>query len=131
MNKKIIFLADDDSDDTEMFSEALLGIESDITFHCADNGREALQKLNELTALPHLIFLDINMPVMNGWQCLKVLKAEDRYKHIPVVMISTSTHPQDTTFAADLGAISYFTKPNNFKELTFVLEKLIALLDEN
>lgn len=131
MNKKIIFLADDDSDDTEMFNEVLLSLESDIIFHCAVNGREALNKLNELKVLPHLIFLDINMPVMNGWQCLKMLKAHDRYKQIPVVMISTSTHPQDATFAANLGATSYFTKPNNFKELTLVLEKLIAILDEN
>ena len=128
MEKKIFLLADDDSDDTEMFCEALASIDSTNVCHCATNGREALKKLNELTEMPHLIFLDINMPVMNGWQCLKTLKDDERFKQIPVLIISTSSHKRDIDIAADLGAKCYFTKPNDFNELTQVLKVIVANL---
>jgi CheY-like chemotaxis protein len=72
--EKNFLLADDDSDDREMFCEALLSIESTVICHTAVDSREALHMLDELAMQPHLIFLDVNMPVMSGWQCLKFLK---------------------------------------------------------
>lgn len=56
MDKKIFLLADDDRDDTEMFMETIAGIDNSIICHCTADGREALQKLDELTEKPHLIF---------------------------------------------------------------------------
>lgn len=124
MDHKVILLADDDSDDTEMFCEALADIDPGIICHCAINGRELLKMLNELSEKPQLIFLDLNMPIMNGWQCLKLLKEDERYKHIPVIMISTSSHQLEMDMAANLGALCYFVKPNSFNVLTQVLKAI-------
>ncbi|RFS16774.1 response regulator [Emticicia sp. C21] len=126
MNYKVILLADDDSDDTEMFCEALEIIDTSIVFHCAVNGSEALKKLDGLEDKPQLIFLDLNMPVMNGWQCLKLLKENEHYKNIPVIMISTSSHQKEMDMAAKMGAFCYFVKPSDFNELTQLLRVVVS-----
>jgi CheY-like chemotaxis protein len=128
MNQKIILLADDDVDDTEMFCEAIENIDKSIVCHCAVNGKELLNKLNALVEKPQLIFLDVNMPVINGWECLRMLKEDEKYRNIPVIMISTSSHKKEMDIAWDLGALCYFIKPNNFNELSEVLEAITANL---
>ncbi len=126
MEQKVILLADDDNDDTEMFCEALSNIDNSIISHCAINGIELLKKLNNLNQKPEAIFLDLNMPIMNGWQCLELLKEDERYTEIPIIMISTSSHYQEIEMAARLGALCYFVKPSNFNELTQVLQTIVA-----
>jgi CheY-like chemotaxis protein len=130
MDRKVFLLVDDDVDDTEMFIEALAGIDNSIKCHNAVDGRVALEKLNELDNNPNLIFLDINMPVMNGWQFLKIIKEDERYKQIPVIVISTSSHQRETTIALELGALCYLTKPNDFEILKNVLQLIVKHLDE-
>lgn len=129
MDQKLILLADDDRDDTEMFCEALATIDGSVICHCAENGRKLLEILHGLPEMPQLIFMDLNMPVMNGWDCLKLLKADERYKHIPVIMISTSSHEKEIETATKLGALCYFVKPNSFTELTQVLQAIIDNLE--
>lgn len=126
---KIILLADDDWDDTEMFCEALADIDENIICHCAENGDVALKMLKDHDKIPGIIFLDLNMPVMNGWECLKEIKQDERYKDIPVIMISTSSHKNDMETAASLGALCYFVKPNTFKDLKQVLELITSNLE--
>ena len=128
MDQKIILLADDDSDDTEMFREALADTADNIVCHFAVNGRELLDKLEKLNEKPQLIFLDLNMPVMDGWQCLKMLKTDPRHQHIPVIMISTSSHQREMDMAIDQGALCYFVKPYNFKDLKQMLQTITANL---
>lgn len=125
MEKKIFLLADDDMDDRGMFCEALEIIDNNIVCHAVSDGRDALHALNSLNTKPLLIFLDINMPVMNGWQCLEKIKADDRYNEIPVIIISTSSHQREMDIARNMGALCYFTKPLHFDELTDVL-RIIA-----
>ncbi|MBO9583933.1 MAG: response regulator [Flavobacterium sp.] len=127
--KKIILLADDDRDDAEMFCEALADIDQNIICHCAENGSEALKTLKKQDKIPEVIFLDLNMPIMNGWECLKELKLDARYKEIPVIMISTSSHKNDMDKAANLGALCYFVKPNNFNDLKQVLQLFASNLE--
>lgn len=129
MKQKLILLADDDRDDTEMFCEALAHIDNNIICHPAENGAELFNLLNDLKESPQLIFLDLNMPVMDGWQCLKLLKADERHKNIPVIMISTSSHRKEIDNAANFGAACYFVKPSNFNELKQVLRAIVASLD--
>lgn len=131
MNKKVILLADDDHDDTEMFCEALEKVNENIICHCATNGQEALDILHGLDEKPELIFLDLNMPIMNGWECLAVLKSDERYKHIPVIMISTSSHKNDMDRASSLGCIGYFVKPNNFNDLKDILLALTSNIGDS
>ncbi|MEN2487133.1 response regulator [Flavobacterium sp. B11] len=130
MGKKIILLADDDQDDAEMFCEALADIDKSIICHCAENGSEALKLLEKQEEIPGIVFLDLNMPIMNGWECLKRLKLNENYKGIPVVMISTSSHKNDLEAAANLGAVCYFVKPTDFKDLKKVLGSITSNLDK-
>jgi len=129
MNKKIILLADDDTDDTEMFCEALADIDENIICCTAYNGGEALKLLTELDEKPKLIFLDLNMPVMNGWECLKLVKKDNQYDDVPVIMISTSSHKNDIETASTLGAVGYFVKPNSYADLKHILHSITENLE--
>ena len=130
MNReKIFLLADDDVDDVILFCEALREIDPSIQCYTAHDGKAALDLLDGgLTHLPDIIFLDINMPRMNGWQCLVKLKDSEKYQGIPVLMYSTSTNQKDADMAVDLGALCFFSKPNEFNELKKVLEVIAANL---
>lgn len=120
----IFLLIDDDADDSELFREALEETDPQITLLCAGNGEEALKRLKE-PPLPSLIFLDINMPRMNGWECLKRLKQIPEYKCIPVIMYSTSSHQREIDIAVDLGALSFFTKPHSYSELRKMINQIV------
>jgi len=125
----MILLADDDTDDAEMFCEALAEIDESIVCHCSENGSGVLNMLKDQEKTPKVVFLDLNMPIMNGWECLKQLKQEERYKDIPVIMISTSSHKNDMDTAANLGAVCYFVKPNTFKDLKQALGLITSNLE--
>jgi len=131
MENKTILMADDDIDDTEMFCEALEDLSEDIICHCAINGNEVIEILRNLAEKPQLIFLDLNMPVMNGWECVKLLKEDDLHKDIPVIMISTSSHKNDIETALNSGAIGYLVKPNNFNDLKIVLHSITSNLGKD
>ena len=130
--RKIILIADDDSDDTDMFYEALMEIDPTTVFYRATDGHHALATLDKhQTAIPHIIFLDVNMPRMDGWECLERLKANDAYKNIPVMMYSTSAHQRDIDIALDHGALCFMTKPTQYNELKKILTEIVANLDGN
>lgn len=126
MTNKLFLLADDDIDDREMFCEALEGIDKNIICHTANDGSEALSTLKELPTPPELIFLDVNMPVMNGWQCLEQIREDERLSGVPVIIISTSSNQREIEIAQSLQAVCYFTKPHNFKDLIKVLSVIVA-----
>lgn len=119
-------LADDDNDDAELFAEALAAINPGILLEYASNGKILLDKIrNQKTGLPDIIFLDINMPEMNGWDSLTELKKHSLLKEIPVVMYSTSSTYRDMQAAKSLGANFFYTKPDSFRQLKMFLENLI------
>jgi CheY-like chemotaxis protein len=118
-----IFLADDDEDDINLFSEALNEIDSSIQFYSASNGKELLEKLRAGED-PHIIFLDINMPGMDGWEALENLKMEEAIKNIPVIMYSTAGLKLNGHKAVKSGAIAFFEKPSNFLILKEFLKQI-------
>ena len=130
--KKVLLLADDDIDDRELFCEALEFIDPSIICHLAVDGKEVFQILsnNELVK-PQLIFLDINMPGMDGWQCLSRLKETSEYRDIPVLVYSTSVRQTDANTAIELGALCFFAKPNSFSELKNILKVMVDNIDNN
>ena len=128
--EKIFLLADDDMDDTLLFCEALETVDETVTCYCATHGQEALEILAK-EKLPDLIFLDINMPRMNGWECLKRIKQNTAYANIPILVYSTSSHPKDINTALDLGALCFFSKPNNFDDLKNILEVIVKHVDKD
>lgn len=120
---KKFFLADDDQDDTDLFHEALRNIDKSIELYSAQNGKEVLKKLTQQAA-PEIIFLDINMPEMNGWDCLVTLKKNHELKDIPVVMFSTSSASINGKKAIEAGALGFLEKPSSYIKLKDFLEQL-------
>jgi CheY-like chemotaxis protein len=119
LNKKFL-LADDDADDADIFCEALNVVAPLMEFHTVENGLELFELLAK--DRPDIIFLDINMPVMDGWDCLRKLKANAEYRSIPAVMYSTSSAKKDVDMAYSLGAALFLTKPESFSRLSKILE---------
>ncbi|MDB5192346.1 MAG: response regulator receiver protein [Segetibacter sp.] len=127
MNKDLyLLLVDDDEDDKAIFAEAMAEIDHSIKCSLAANGYEALQILKDQKRLPDLIFLDLNMPRMNGKQCLTRLKQSDELKNIPVIIFTTSTSPEDMEETKNLGAAHFLIKPSNMKELRKALEIIFS-----
>lgn len=122
---KHIFLVDDDEDDQLFFLEALREVDDSIEFTFAENGKKALSKLRELIQLPDIIFLDINMPELNGFECLKEIKKCARLRTVPVIMLSTSVSLHDMTYSKELGAEMFYTKPSSYTKLRDLLQKII------
>jgi CheY-like chemotaxis protein len=120
-----ILLIDDDDDDQLIFKDALKEI--DFTCDClfANNGLEALAILANEHEIPAIIFLDLNMPLMNGVEFLIHVKKEKSLANIPVVIFSTSNNPADKEQMLSLGAKLFITKTSNFKLLK---DKLADLL---
>lgn len=128
---KKLLLADDDSDDAGLFCEALLEVCPDASCFLANDGNEVLDKLPDMTELPDLIVLDVNMPLMDGWECLTLLKSNPEYQDIPVILYSTSSRPQDNQRARDLGAIFFYTKPEKFGDLKKFLKMVVQNFDKD
>jgi CheY-like chemotaxis protein len=126
MQRKVL-LADDDIDDAQIFKEALEAAGCDTVFLHASTGASVFSLL-EQGHLPDIIFLDLNMPVMNGWQCLAKLKNSDLYKDIPVVMYTTSSNQRDYEIAIDLNADGLITKPSRPKLLSNILKTIVCSL---
>lgn len=125
-------LVDDDIDDTELFTEAVESVDASVNCLNAADGREALAKLSSKTQRkPDLIFLDINMPVMNGWQFISRLKDDEKLKEIPVIMYSTSSKMTDFKTALDSGALCFFTKPDSFTTLKNILRIVLEHLNND
>jgi CheY-like chemotaxis protein len=102
---------DDDEDDKEIFCLALQNADPSINCVVASDGREALALLKDRSLVPDFIFLDLNMPVMNGKECLKEIRKQGHLNHVPVIIFSTSSADRDKEEAKALGASAFITKP--------------------
>jgi CheY-like chemotaxis protein len=122
-----IFYADDDPEDCELFTEALKQIDPDVKTIIAKDGREALAFLENTRELPEYIFLDINMPLVDGKQCLIEIKKSLKLRNIPVVMYSTTSDTNEIREYYRLGAHDFLIKPNNFGTLCESLESIFTL----
>lgn len=124
MNK--IFLIDDDEDDHFFFKEVIESINPALHCDTATDGKIALDKLNATTYLPDIIFLDLNMPVMNGFDFLIKIKKENRLRKIPVGIFSTSNILRDKELTKEFGAQFFLTKPNDFHVLRENLQQILS-----
>ena len=93
----------------------------------AEDGRKALDVLEANIENVDLILLDINMPVMNGIETLEAIKADDRFKEIPVVMVTTETSRASIVEAIKMGAANYVCKPFTQEELTTKMVESIGM----
>ena len=123
-----ILLADDDEEDREIFTEAIREVAPQVEVNMAVNGQQLMHMLNaQDTPLPHIIFLDLNMPIKDGHECLSEIRSDQRLKHIPIIIYSTSTSREhiDETFKS--GASFYMPKPDSFRDLKTLAKKVISL----
>ena len=124
----IITLADDDEDDRLFFTDAFEELKIKTAVNTVNNGKELLDFLNHPeTVLPNIIFLDLNMPIMNGIDCLKEIKQNEKFKDIAIAIYSTSSSDKDVENTFVLGANVYIKKPSNFNDLKKVLSEVVII----
>lgn len=119
-----IFLTDDDPDDQMLFQEALAEADPTVQYSSAHDGVDALEKLQTATTFPDLVFLDVNMPKMNGIDCLKELQKSERLRSIPVIMYSTSSYYKKECL--DNGAADYIEKLDDYQKLCTTLRQILS-----
>lgn len=118
-------LIDDDVDDHEIFKLALETVDKSILCVCIDKSRYAIEKLKaDASFIPSIIFVDINMPVMNGPECFTEIKKMEHLKDVPVIFYSTFADAAKINTMKNLGAVGYFEKPADLDVLTEKLSEL-------
>lgn len=123
-----IFYADDDHDDCNFFEQLVKKINPVATVHLASNGEEMMSKLAESFSVPDLIVLDLNMPFMNGFECLRKIKNDRQYSAVPVIIFSTSNNEDDIAKALQQKADKYMVKPSNVGELFKTVRQMIDMI---
>jgi CheY-like chemotaxis protein len=125
MQLKTCMVVDDDLDDHEIFAIALEESGRSVELQRAYDGIDAIRQLHDQERqLPDFIFMDLNMPKMNGIQCLHAIRSDDLLKHIPVVIYSTSSEIRDLIEAQRFGATAYIVKSPHINELAMALRDL-------
>ncbi len=128
LEKLHIILADDDADDREIFELAISQIDIATTFSTFKNGMEVISYLRSpQPRLPALLFLDLNMPYMDGLECLDQIRKDPGLEHLTVVIYSTSASEKDIEATFMGGANVYINKPSDFEVLKKVLKKVLTL----
>jgi CheY-like chemotaxis protein len=121
--KRILLVEDDDVDRlTVRRAVKKLNIQNQLIM--AENGEEALELLNEMAELPWFILLDINMPKMNGLELLKILKADERFRIVPVIMLTTSAQDRDRYESFKHSVAGYVIKPVDFDAFVDTIDKI-------
>ncbi len=122
-----IILADDDESDRTNFKEALEESRIKTVFYAVKDGVELMEHLlKEDTPVPHLLFLDLNMPRKNGLTCLKEIRSLEKLKDVAVAIYSTSAYERDIEETFAHGGNVYIKKPTDFNLLKQVLDKVLS-----
>jgi len=127
MSKSVLYVEDEEND---IFFVRLAFRRAGLTasLHVATDGREAVDFLSasdrERFPLPSLVLLDLNLPVMSGWDVLRWIRAQPPLKDLPVVVLSSSIQPADRKQAQELHADDYIVKPANMSEMDEVMRRL-------
>ncbi|MVM32498.1 response regulator [Spirosoma sp. HMF4905] len=119
-----ILVVDDDPDDQLFIRMAFERVSVRYRIQLASNGLEGLGCIENNPVLPELILLDLNMPFLDGFEMLDHLKGSSRYRHVPIVILTTSDHQEDIDKAYALGANSFLTKPSDFDGLNALAQNL-------
>lgn len=128
VHKRKVLLVDDDMDDHFLFREALSYASEEVDFLSAYNGMEALELVEQLTQLPHIIFLDLNMPLMGGKECLQRLRQNGSYSGIPIIIYSTSIADPEAADLRRLGVTEVLQEPADFMKLCTAIQAALSRL---
>lgn len=119
-----ILYVDDDADDRQIFEEAVKSLEAGHSCVTARDGLGALTYLSNHEA-PDIVFLDLNMPLMDGKTCLAEIRANKTTGRLPVIIFTTSNNPREVTQCKRLGATDYLLKPASFGHMREILRTII------
>ena len=124
----MVYLADDDEDDLELVQEALKMNSYKGPVTTSTDGIQLLEKLEGVQQKPDVILLDLNMPLKNGYQTLSEIRANPRFRNIPVIIVTSSSKKEDEIRCFELGCDFFYTKPialEDYKPLVQVVKRLI------
>jgi len=123
-----IVLADDDADDRFLFDDAISEIDVKTKLSLFNDGKALMDYLLlPDTILPEIVFLDLNMPIKNGMQCLQEIRANEKLNELCVAIYSTSSSEEDIENTFVNGANVYINKPNSFSALKKVIAKVLKI----
>lgn len=123
-----ITLADDDEDDRLFFTDAFDELKINTNVTTCNDGIELMEYLkNPETILPNILFLDLNMPRKNGFECLLDIKKDNRFDDIAIAIYSTSSSEEDIENTFVHGANIYIKKPSDFNSLKKVLSEVVTI----
>ena len=122
-------MADDDRDDYVILQQAALKIENPLTITYAANWIELLRLL--VKTEPDILFLDLNMPVKDGFECLESLRADKRFIKLPIIIYSTSLSKIDIDKAHQKGANYFVVKPHAIQDISNMLSKVTSMSKED
>ena len=123
-----LLLADDDADDRLLFEEALKDIPIQCDFKTVSNGVQLMDFLrSDSSKLPDVLFLDLNMPLKNGFECLTEIRSRENLKFVSVIIYSTSLVDDVVNLLYERGAQYYVRKPGDFSELKKIIHTALVL----
>lgn len=127
-----IFVVEDTREDYEVIEKALHGCCPDHTIHHCKTGEACMEALEACPArhLPSLIVLDLNLPCMSGWDVLETIRASSVHRHIPVLLLTTSSNPRDVIKSYCAGANSYQVKPFRTPDFLELVSKVAGYWTE-
>mgnify|MGYP001557132873 FL=1 len=127
----IFLLADDDPDEHYLIHSAIQEVNKFAQIHSVFTGFQLFEFLfnkgiyeEHQNPMPHVIIADINMPILNGFDVIKTVKETPQLNDIIIYILTTSNRNEDKVKALALGADGYFTKPNNFTDLTSIVKEI-------
>jgi len=127
-NYRQIFLVDDDQEDRELFSEALSGTNQSIKLTEIPSGVKLIEILSkDNSVMPEVIFMDINMPKLNGIECLKKIRSISKFKDLKIVIYSTYYLDDFIEDAFKFGACIFYVKPRSFTGLQSLITEALQV----
>ncbi len=128
-NKKTIFIVDDDPDDRQIILDSFLENSAPLDYIFIENGEQLMDTLHNAAEneLPALILLDLNMPGLPGLQALKEIKTHAGFRHIPTIVLTTSTLQKDHDLSYKFGANLFLQKPGTYGELVQIAQSILRL----
>ena len=123
--RKQILIVDDDEDDCELFIDAARLVDADLVFEKIHTSQEAIRLLKS-SYRPDFIFLDLNMPMIDGNTCLKEIRRLDSLANVPVIIYSTSKRKNDESRLRTMGADYFLTKPSSLRELCDEISHILS-----
>ena len=127
-NELEVLIVEDNPGDAFIIEEMLLEIGVEINIKIVEDGLEAVNLLkNSGNVVPDIVILDLNLPIMNGFEVLKLMKNADKLREMPVIVLTGSLRKEDEVKARGLGATDYCIKPATVEEM----ERMVICLGDH